>query len=629
MNREKSKTKKHNPQLNKSKRNETTSKKEKTPRPKYNMWQNCAFMIRLAWKEKEKKVLVVGLLLACINVAHNLADLYITPAIIGAVETKASLSTLLVTILAFLILTMLFNAVKTYFNAGKVYPKVTLRSAIIGMLNGKIATTSYPNVDDEDLRKMLLESDRAVDNNYGAAEAIWDTMFNLFQNMLGFVIYLVLLTTVNPLLFAVSGVTTAISYFISKPLNEYDYRHRKESGALYESVYDVMHYADDTKMAKDIRLFGMRPWFEEVSAKGFAALEAFYRKAENVYIWGSIADLVLSFARNGIAYAYLIYLVLNGDLSVAAFLLYFSAVGKFTSWVSGILGGLLTLHKQSLELSNIRECLDYPEVFRFEDGETLTPDTGTAYEIRMDNVSFRYPKTDDFILKNINLTLHPGEKLAVVGLNGAGKTTLIKLLCGFLDPTEGRVLLNDRDIRDYNRRDYYKMFSAVFQDFTLLPASVASNVAQEETDIDMALVKECIAKAGLTEKIQSLPRQYETKLNREVFDDAAMLSGGETQRLMLARALYKNAPIVVLDEPTAALDPIAESDLYHKYHEMTRERSSVYISHRLASTRFCDRIILIENGSIAEEGTHEELLAKGGSYSNLFEVQSKYYREEV
>jgi len=215
-----------------------------------------------------------------------------------------------------------------------------------------------------------------------------------------------------------------------------------------------------------------------------------------------------------------------------------------------------------------------------------------------------------------------------VGLNGAGKTTLIKIMCGFYDPTEGEVLLNGKDIRAYNRRDYYSLLTAVFQQFVVLPESVAANVAESENDIDMERVKACIEKAGLKEKIESLPNGYESKLNREIYDDAVALSGGETQRLMLARALYKDVPFVMLDEPTAALDPIAEADLYKKYGDMTSGKSSVYISHRLASTRFCDRIILIDGGKIAEEGTHEELLDAGGKYAELFNVQSKYYSEE-
>lgn len=308
-------------------------------------------------------------------------------------------------------------------------------------------------------------------------------------------------------------------------------------------------------------------------------------------------------------------------------MLFFGAVGGFTAWVSGILGGFNTLHKQSLDISSVRECLEFPEPFKFEDGEPIKTEENRLYEIRLENVSYRYPGADKDTLTNVNLTLHPGEKLAVVGLNGAGKTTLIKLICGFLDPTEGRILLDGKDIRDYNRRDYYKMFSAVFQEFSLLAGTIATNVAQDSEGFDMERVKDCVEKAGLRKKIESLKDGYDTYLNREVFEDAMLLSGGETQRLMLARALYKNAPFIVLDEPTAALDPIAESEMYQKYNEMTSGKSSIYISHRLASTRFCDRIIMIADGRIGEEGTHEELLKAGGKYAELYEVQSKYYKE--
>ena len=189
------------------------------------------------------------------------------------------------------------------------------------------------------------------------------------------------------------------------------------------------------------------------------------------------------------------------------------------------------------------------------------------------------------------------------------------------------MLLNGEDIRKYNRRDYYALFSAVFQDFSMLEASVAENVSQKVEGIDEARVWACLEQAGLTEKIQSLPDGIQTKLGRQVYEDGVELSGGETQRLMLARALYKDGPILALDEPTAALDPIAENDIYRKYNEMTAGKTSLFISHRLASTRFCDRILFLADGVIAEEGTHESLIALCGGYAKLFEVQSRYYQE--
>ena len=399
------------------------------------------------------------------------------------------------------------------------------------------------------------------------------------------------------------------------------------ASAIGRKKRNITRRAGNFQAAKDIRIFGLQPWLEELNRKAMEANTAFHRKAQGVYFWGAVADLVLTFLRNGIAYAYLIGLVLYSQVSVAEFLLLFTAVGGFAQWVTGILGDCSTLYRQSLDLTIVRECLEYPEPFRFEDGEPLSPKQGEPMEIRLEDVSFRYPEAEKDTLCHINLTLHPGEKLAVVGLNGAGKTTLIKLLCGFFDPTQGRVLLNGQDIRKFNRRDYYRLFSAVFQTFSVIPGTIAANVAQREDDICLEKVKDCVEKAGLKEKVESLPQGYETLLNREVYEGAILLSGGETQRLMLARALYKDGPIVVLDEPTAALDPLAEADMYRKYHEMTRGKSSVYISHRLASTRFCDRIILLDGGSICEEGTHQSLLEAGGKYAKLYGVQSKYYQE--
>jgi len=604
------------------------AKKEKAPKPKYNMGQNSWYMIKLAWTTGEKKVIVLSLLSALFAVALNLINLYVSPTILSVVERKATVAELILTIVVFVAALMFVSAASSYVNENTLYGRISTRCEIIAQLQRKAATTSYPNLFDDKFKKLKMKSQEAIGSNRAATEAIWTTLTELATNLIGFVFYVILMSSIQPLLLIVILATTGVSYFVGNYVNEWGYRHREEEEAeMANQIFYLDRRVSDFSAAKDIRIFGLRPWLNEVYNKIVATYTAFHQKAQGVYIWARIVDLVLTFLRNAIAYAYLIGLVIGNGLSVSDFLLFFSAVGGFTAWVTGILGGFNTLHKQSLDISTVRECLEYPESFKFEDGEHIEAEADRLYEIRLENVSYRYPSADKDTLTNINLTLHPGEKLAVVGLNGAGKTTLIKMICGFLDPTEGRVLLDGKDIRDYNRRDYYKMFSAVFQTFSLLAGTIATNVAQDCVDIDMDRVKECVDKAGLRKKVESLKDGYETYLNREVFEDAILLSGGETQRLMLARALYKDAPFIVLDEPTAALDPIAESEIYQKYNAMTSGKSSIYISHRLASTRFCDRIIMIADGSIGEEGTHEELLKAGGKYAELFEVQSKYYKE--
>lgn len=602
-------------------------KKKPKVRPKYTMWQNSWFMVKLAWTSKEKKVLVLGMLYAFALLGQNLVELYIAPIILDAVEKHVSLGSLLIVIGAFTFAGMFFAAAASYIDENILYGRISVRLEIINLLNQKASTTSYANIEKESFHQYLEQACSYTSSNQQATEAIWRTLTNLLSAGLGFLVYLFLLSTVQPVMFLSVLVTAVISYLVGNYLNGYRYRHRDERRKYYNDMVYAQNRAEDFTAAKDIRIFGMRPWIEELYQKASIVLKAFHTRAETRTAWAGVCDLLLTFLRNAVAYAYFVGMVLHGEISVPEFLLYFAAVGGFAEWIKKLMNGLMVLHKQSLDICVVRECLDYEEPFRFKDGEDLVVEEGKSYELQLKNVSFRYPEAEKDTLSNISLTLHPGEKLAVVGLNGAGKTTLIKLLCGFLDPTEGTVLLNGRDIREYNRAEYYTLFSAVFQEFSLLAGSIALNVAQTEEEMDMQRVKDCIRKAGLTEKIESLPKQYDTLLDRQVYEDAILLSGGETQRLMLARALYKNAPFVILDEPTAALDPIAEAEMYQKYHEMTKGKSSVYISHRLASTRFCDRILMIADAGISEEGTHEELLQLHGAYAELYEVQSKYYKE--
>lgn len=603
-------------------------KKDKIKKkPKYNMFQNSWFMIKLSWKQNEKKVIFTGILLVLFGIALNLINLYIAPTILDAIETGVSFGQLITTILVFVLALVLTYAGNSYVSANVLYGRISVRTEVISMLNNKACRTSYPNIENDEFYKLSQQASIYCSSNNEATEAIWNTLIQLLINVICFVFYTSLLLMIKPIMLVIILVTTLTSFFINNYLSEYKYKHKEIEAAEVKKLNYINDSSRSTKFAKDIRIFGLSSWLNELHDKSMAALHAFNNKVSGVYFWARVADLVLAFLRNALAYVYLIGLVVNNEITVAEFLLYFSAVEGFSTLVTGVMTQLNVLKKQSLDICVIREVLDYPEVFKFEDGQDLVVDTNEKYTIELKNVSFRYPGKDKNVLTNINLTIKPNEKIAIVGLNGAGKTTLVKLICGYYDPTEGEILLNGINIKTYNREHYYKMFSAVFQNFSLLAGSVATNVAQTEDNINYDLVYECIEKAGLKEKIESLPLKYESKLNREVYEDATNLSGGELQRLMLARALYKDSRIIVLDEPTSALDPIAEADIYNKYNELAKNKSSLFISHRLASTRFCDRILFIGDEKILEEGTHEELLALGGKYAELFEVQSKYYRE--
>lgn len=601
---------------------------KKAPKPKYNLWQNTGFMLRTS-RKYAKSVFPLCIVLALLSAGKSVAELLIAPAILNKIELSASLGSVVFTIAAFALVLMLLSGLRSYVDTNALFGRIAVRSQGIYLsISRKYAKTSYPNLLNTDFLALGEKASAACAGNSESSEAIWMTLTDLMTSCIGFIVYLALLTNLNLWLAALVAATTAVSYFASKRINEWGYLHRSEELELTKRIEYANKTATSREFAKDIRMFGLRGWLEDLWGSTMRLYSAFCAKRERKYIWANIIDIVLTFLRNGIAYAFLIGITVKNGLPASQFLLYFAALSGFAQWVVEILDKLSVMHKQSLDISTIREFLDWDEPFDLNGGERIAFEPNKQYEIRLDDVSFRYPKADKDTLSHINLTVHPGEKLAIVGLNGAGKTTLVKLVCGFLDPTEGRILLNGEDIRKFNRNDYYALFSAVFQEFSVLDVTVKENVAQCVDGIDETRVWQCIDKAGLTEKIKSLPKGIETHLGRRVFKDGVEFSGGQTQRLMLARALYKNAPILVLDEPTAALDPIAENDIYQKYNDMTHGRTSFFISHRLASTRFCDRIIFVDGGKIAEEGTHDELLKTGGGYAYLFEVQSKYYRSD-
>ena len=277
--------------------------------------------------------------------------------------------------------------------------------------------------------------------------------------------------------------------------------------------------------------------------------------------------------------------------------------------------------------SDFRDFMEFGVVEKKEIIPAFSKVRGLAHEFRFEHVSYGYEGNEEMTLKDIHLTLHKGEKVALVGENGAGKTTLVKLLTGLYTPTEGTIYMDGMDITTLDKESYFQEFAVVFQDSIVVAATVAENVACSKS-ADEEKVISCLKDAGLYEKVQTMKNGIHTMLTRNLNPDGEELSGGEMQKLMLARALYRDGATLVLDEPTAALDPLAESRMYETYTAFGKEKTSVFISHRLSSTRFCDRICFLQDGKIVEEGTHEELMEQKGSYANMFEVQAKYYKEQ-
>lgn len=345
--------------------------------------------------------------------------------------------------------------------------------------------------------------------------------------------------------------------------------------------------------------------------------------------WGPMglfaaAGSAVSVIFTGVVYAFVCLKALAGAFGLGSVTQYVASITKVSGGMSSFVSTLGDMRNNAPFLELTFEFLDIPNNM-YQGSLTVEKRNDRKYEVEFRNVSFKYPGSENYALRNVNMKFEIGKRLAVVGMNGSGKTTFIKLLCRLYDPTEGEILLNGIDIRKYNYAEYMNIFSVVFQDFKLFSLTLGENVASG-SNIDREKVIDCLNKAGFGGRLAEIPNGIDTYLYTDYEKDGVNVSGGEAQKIAIARALYKDSPFIILDEPTAALDPIAEAEIYGKFDEIAGDKTAIYISHRLSSCKFCDEIAVFHEGAVIQQGTHASLVAdESGKYYELWHAQAQYY----
>jgi ATP-binding cassette subfamily B protein len=597
--------------------------KKRNERGVIMLFRNIRYVCKLYFRST-RSIFVYLLISMAALLLTPVLSVYLPKVVVQAVTEGWAFERLVLWVGALVVSIALLNIVSTFSNL-KYDEKASMGRLEIGlMLQNVMMDCPYVLTEDPVWQTKIEEAGNYIfsdGRSRGVAGMIY-SLQNFTVSMMGVFTFSAILGILHPAVLVILVFTCLVPGLITNRLNRYGFEQRENWLPYDKQINYIYHNVTAAKAGKEVRLYRAGIFFLGQMEEAIRLRLIWARKIIRRYLGADGVATLMLVLQNGFSLGWIAYEIIRGRISVAEFTFYSGAVIQFTQFMNRFVQSYGIVKQCSLDVGMVREALEYlPE----DKGSTVhNLSDYPAPEIRFEHVTFSYPGSTEPVLKDINFCVRPGEKVALVGANGAGKTTLVKLLCGLYQPAEGRILIDGIPTSEIEEGKLFGMFSAVFQDMLVLPFSVLDNVAVTGT-ADVERVRGCLEKAGLSGRFPDLNQP----LVKGIQDGGENLSGGEEQKLLLARALYKEAPVLVLDEPTAALDPLAESELYGKYNQFTHKKTSFFISHRLASTGFCDRILLLGEGRILEQGSHRELLDLGGQYAHMFHEQSKYYEEVV
>ena len=493
-----------------------------------------------------------------------------------------------------------------------------------GVLGSEIMKIPYYKLEDPVMKDYI-----ALAESGGNFYTVLEYFTGIVQALVKTIGLAAIVLTLNPIIMIVVVAIVATRFLINGNLRKYRNSWREKHAPVERKLNYLLDAFKKLSFGKEIRVSHLEDWFCEKTTDYFKMYEEpLYneKSAKEKRIEGFLSMILI--IQDAVVYIILAYAVVFGNMGIGDFSMYLSGVGALSTALLGLIGCISNLLSEGLFAKDFRYCVSF---FDSENSkirgksDLFLSKSNDHLEIEFRNVSFRYPSTARMVLKNVSLKIKPHETLSIVGLNGAGKTTFVKLLCRLYEPTDGEILINGINIASIPYDKYYKLLSVVFQDFKLFPFTVRENI-QLSTKGNNVRLLESIDESGLSEKIGSLPEGVNTMVFKEFDENGIEFSGGEGQKMAIARAIYKNAPIVILDEPTSALDPIAEYEIYQHFNKLAKGKSTIFISHRLSSSKFTDNVAVFSDGILVEYGSHDKLMKiDGGIYRNMFNTQAQYY----
>lgn len=599
---------------------------EKTAfRKDYNTVSNMLYIFKNMFKEQKMLIplIIIGTVFAPFT---QYLWTVMSKLVVDLITEGAGFDRLLFLIIVGGLVQLISSCLSNFSDNTSWWRFVNVRVKMKTQLNAKAMSVNFEYLEDKDVLDIFQKASQAAGNNDNGIEGMMRQSVNFLKNIMIIGTGIIIMGTLSPWIILMLFIFAFIQFLVVNHIK------KKDKKMVWDELmpwWRKNNYMSEVTTgfdyAKEVRLFNLSGWLTEKMRVLYAYRYKKHKESQKNWLISGIADTLISAGQFAFVYVWIIFGVTNNQINIADAVLYIGTSGTFFKYLTNFFIQLADIKGISREVNDFRTFLEYPVKGQ---EKTLSLPNYIGYSFTFENVSFKYPKAESYALKNVNITLNAGERLAVVGLNGAGKSTFIKLLLRLYEPTDGRILLNGQDITDYDLDEYYKIFSPVFQEVELFAFPMSQNVSLQsvpETDVQRA--EECLRLAGLEDKLDELEKGVNSEILKIIYDDGIDLSGGEKQKLALARALYKNAPTVVLDEPTSALDALAEYKLYQDFDKLIGEKTAVYISHRLSSTRFCDNVAMFKDGEIIETGTHESLLQENGEYAEMFRVQAQYYVE--